>query len=291
MNSSPSIVWFRNDLRIADNPALTAAIARGAGVLGLFILDTSAERRGPGEASLWWRRESMTGLADALDRLGVPLLILRGDPAALLPDLAARLGAGAVFWNRRYGGAERHLDSMLKSALRAEGRIVETFNASLLREPWDVRSQAGTPMKVFTPYWRASLALGPFAAPLPVPAPAEMRLVPPAHEAMISAADILTIATTPDWSGGLAAAWQPGEAAARDLLGAFIDGGLRGYAALRDRPDRDHTSRLSPYLAAGDISPRQILHALRFAAAVDDIPPDDVAKFEAEVGARVFLSS
>lgn len=289
MNDSPSIVWFRTDLRIADNPALTAAIARGKPVLGLFIQDTDGGRRLPGGASLWWLRESLPVLADALDRLGVPLLILKSDPGTLLPHLARRLGAGAVFWNRRYGGAERQLDSMLKDRLRAGGRIVETFNSLLLREPWQVRSQAGMPMKVFTPYWRASLALGPFDAPLPAPPPAGARMALPAHEAAISSADILRITTRPDWSTGLADTWQPGEAGARARLGDFIDSGLNGYAALRDRPDRESTSRLSPYLAAGNISPRQIIHALRFAAVAEDrLASDDIAKFEAEIGWREF---
>lgn len=289
MNNGPSLLWFRTDLRITDNPALTAALQRGEGVIGLYVLDTGADRRPLGGASLWWLRESLLRLSESLAALGIPLLVVKGDAAQLLPDIVAHTEAGAVYWNRRYGGPERVLDAALKAAFKNNGITVDTFNSHLLREPWEVRSQAGTPMKVFTPFWRAAQALGPFASPLAAPTGVARPCALPDHPAAIRPEDILRITASPDWSLGMAAAWQPGEAGARAQLQRFIDGGLTGYAEHRDRPDRENTSRLSPWLAFGEIGPRQIVAAVRFAGAADErLSARDIAKFESEIGWREF---
>ena len=287
MNNAPTLYWFRADLRLADNPALTAAMARGAPLACVYVLD-DGPRRPMGGASRWWLHHSLAALDAALRAHGNRLWLFRGDPASLLPALAGHLDAGLVVWNRRYGKPGRDLDAALKAELKAAGRTVETFNAALLREPWEVRTTTGTPMKVFTPFWRAARALGPFAPPLP--APAALPPAPPALPGAVPLEALGLLPVKPDWAGGLRATWQPGEAGAQARLTEFLEGGLSGYAELRDRPDRDNTSRLSPYLAFGEIGPRQIVQAadLLESSGTARFSPADNAKFQSELGWREF---
>ena len=290
MNNAPTLLWFRNDLRISDNPALLAAAARGAPVLGLYILDTAGDRRPMGAASRWWLQHSLTRLGESLAALGSRLVVLEGDPETLLPATVAALGAKAVVWNRRYGAAERRLDGALKETLRGRGVSVESFNASLLREPWEVRSQAGAPMKVFTPFWKAARAQGPFAAPLAAPGPMPALGDLPPLPGQIDLADVFHLNAPVDWTLEMATTWQPGEAGAQARLAAFLSGGLRGYAEDRNRPDRTSTSFLSPHLAFGEIGPRQIIQTSTFAVESGESPAgtDDLTKFFSEVGWREF---
>jgi deoxyribodipyrimidine photo-lyase len=287
MTARPSLHWFRTDLRLSDNPALIAAAGREAPLACVYILD-DGPRKPIGAAARWWLHHSLAALAGALAARGGALWLLRGDPATLLPALARRLDAGLVTWSRRYDKPGRDLDATLKAQLRADGHAVETFNAALLREPWEVRSAAGTPMKVFTPFWRAARASGPF--PAPRPAPVRLPAPPLSPPELLPLAGLGLLPTRPDWAGGLRATWQPGEAAALDRLAAFLDGGLSGYAEKRDRPDGDFTSRLSPHLAFGEIGPRQILHAadLALEARTTGFSISDHAKFGAELGWREF---
>ena len=288
MSNAPTLVWFRTDLRLADNPALRRAAERGAPLVCLYILDEGGDRRPPGGASRWWLHQSLAALAQDLARHSVTLHLLRGDPARIVPDLARRCGAGLVVWNRRYGAAERALDGALKNDLKAGGVAAESFNSHLLREPWQVKGAAtGQPYKVFTPYWKASLALGAFEAPLPAPG----GLTGWAGDVGGLPLDALgLLPTRPDWAGGLRATWTPGEAGARARLAAFLDRDIRGYAERRDMPAESVTSRLSPHLAFGEIGPRQIVQALAFARSAGDTPASerDEAKFLSELGWREF---
>ena len=289
MNNGPTILWFRSDLRLFDNHALIRAAERGTPVLPVYILDEGGDRRPLGGASRWWLHHSLQALAAALAGLGLRLRVFRGDPAVLIPNLVRFTGAGLVVWNRRFCAEERALDTAIKADLKAQGIAAESFNSHLLREPWQVSGGTGQPYKVFTPYWKASLALGPFPSPLPAPrgplAPAE---TPPLPETDLT--DLALLPTRPDWAGGLRAAWTPGEAGARAALATFINATSRGYAERRDVPGVLSTSRLSPHLTFGEISPRQIMQALDFTMAEGRTPasPRDKAKFEAEVGWREF---
>jgi deoxyribodipyrimidine photo-lyase len=281
--------WFRNDLRLADNPALLAA-AEAERLVTLFIDETDSGLRARGGAARWWLHHSLARLDESLAARGGRLVIARGEARMLVPAIAGALGADLVTWSRRYGGAERDLDGAIKAGLRDAGIRAESFNNHLLHEPWQIRSKAGGPMRVFSPFWRAACAMGPPAMPLPAPA----RLPPPGPCPALpgeSALDALALLPTgPDWAGGLRAAWVPGEAGAAARLDAFLDGGLAGYAGNRDRPDLAATSRLSPHLAFGEISPRQVWHAVEFAARAGRSPASgrDVEKFLAELGWREF---
>jgi deoxyribodipyrimidine photo-lyase len=290
--TSPGIVWFRNDLRLADQPALTAAVERGGPVLCLFIHDEDSPRLRPlGGASKWWLGSSLAALDKALAAKGTRLVIMRGPAQTVIDEIVALTGAGAVFWTRRYGAEERGIDATIKASLKARGITASTFNGQLLNEPWEVTTKIGGPVKVFTPYWRAARARGEPAAPLPVPKRIIPAALPPALEAKaLAIADLGFEPTRPDWAGGMRAEWQPGEVGAAMRLEAFLDHALNGYGENRNLPDHTSTSKLSPHLRFGEISPRQIWHAAHsaFLAGRTGAPQADLDKFLAEIGWREF---
>jgi len=254
---SPSIVWLRRDLRLDDNPALAAAIQRGAPVVPVFILDPREEIGG---ASRWWLHGSLSALSESLGRLGAPLILRRGAPQDVLHALAGELGAGAVFWNRIYEPQAIARDKALKASFRENGIEVRSFNASLLAEPREVKTGSGDPYKVFTPFWRA-LSQVPFDIPLPAPG----KLAGVGDVATENLAGWNLLPAKPDWAAGLRETWTPGEAGARSRFEAFVERAMDDYPLARDLPDREGTSRLSPHLHWGEISPRRIWHGVRHA--------------------------
>ncbi len=290
MTSRPALLWFRDDLRLSDNPALRASIDHGP-LICLYILDTSAARRPLGGAARWWLSRSLLALSKAIAAKGGELLILRGDPAEELPRIVREAEIGYVAWNRRYDGAAIALDKALKAKLAETGVEVESFNANLLNEPWQVETKAGGPFKVFTPYWRAVRERGEPAAPLPPSTQLSKARLPAAlRKQSLTVADLALEPTAPDWAGGLREAWTPGEGGAQDRLSAFLDETLKGYREARDLPDRLSTSRLSPHLRFGEIGPRQIWHATKAALETGETPGSagDVDKFFSEIGWREF---
>jgi deoxyribodipyrimidine photo-lyase len=262
--TAPVLFWFRQDLRLADNPGLALALASGHPVLPVYILDD--ETPGPwriGAAARWWLHHSLAALERSLADRGAPLILRRGGAAAALDALIDEAGAAGVFWNRCYEPSAVARDKAIKAALLARGLRVESANASLLAEPWTVANQSGQPYRVFTPYWRALRArppVVPIAAPTSIAAPARR---PPS--AML--ADWRLTPQAPDWAGGLRESWQPGEAGARARVAAFLAAGLLDYDATRNRPEPGGTSQLSPHLHWGEIGPRQVWHAALAAAA------------------------
>jgi deoxyribodipyrimidine photo-lyase len=266
---TPTIVWFRQDLRLQDNPALAAAVARGAPLLPVYILDEEGEGSWRmGGAARWWLHRSLAALDRSLRARGSRLTVLRGDSGTVLRGLARDLDAGAVYWNRRYEPAVTARDAAIKQALSAEGLDVRSFNGELLREPHAVLNQQGRPFQVFTPYWRRCLAL-PVAAPIALkakafPAPPENVPAggdgagPPAGLSLEVSLDSLGLLPKIPWDAGFSAHWEPGEEAASKRLKAFAHRALSGYREGRDLPARDGTSCLSPHLHFGEISPRQI---------------------------------
>lgn len=276
--TSPSLVWFRDDLRLADNPALRAALDRDEPVIALYVLDEESPQVRPfGGAARWWLHNSLASLDERLRDRGGALVLRRGPADRVVRETVADVGAGAVFWNRRYGGAERAIDSSLKSSLRADGLEVTSFAASLLHEPWTVKTGSGTPYSVFTPFWRACLALPAPRAPLPEP-----RTVESPHRA--PASDLLDdwelLPTRPDWAGGLRETWEPGELAARRRLRHFLDEDLADYDRARDEPSAGATSMLSPHLRWGEISPFAVWH--------EAVGVDGAGGFLSELGWREF---
>ncbi|WP_433875511.1 cryptochrome/photolyase family protein [Sinomonas atrocyanea] len=282
-----ALVWFRDDLRVRDNPALRAALVHGPTV-ALYVLDESSPGIRPlGGAARWWLHHGLEDLASSLEHLGVPLVLRRGPAAAVVPEVAAQARAELVVWNRRYGAPERRADTAVKSLVRAAGREAESFQASLLHEPWEVATQQGNHYKVFTPFWK-ELSGRDHRHPLPMPRP--QREAPgrvPRGEDLSSWA---LLPRDPDWSRPLAQAWTPGEAAGLEALKDFVgpdtaDSALVEYPEARDLPGRPATSRLSPYLRWGHVSPFQVWHAVadRRRAA-----PEGSAVFASELGWREF---
>jgi deoxyribodipyrimidine photo-lyase len=169
MTEHPAIVWFRDDLRLADNPALSAAAQSKRPVIALYVLEDGGRNLRPhGGAGRWWLAGSLRALSDGLRRLGLPLILRRGQAEEILLGIARETNADTVYWNRRYGPAAS-VDRDIEAALARNGIRVETFAASLLFEPGKVQSKSGAPMRVFTPFWRAALALGEPRRPLPAP--------------------------------------------------------------------------------------------------------------------------
>lgn len=257
MSLAPILVWFRQDLRLADNPALGAAIEAGAPIVPVYILDDETPGRWKrGGASRWWLHHSLASLARDLEKRGAKLVLRRGEAKAVLAKLIAETKARGVYWNRCYEPFAVNRDTALKADLDAKGLAARSFNASLLFEPLTVTSKAGTPFRVFTPFWRACLAAP--SPPLPKPAPKKIPFpeVAPKSETLES---WKLPPTKPDWAGGFGI-WRPGEAGAQDRLADFV-AKLDAYAGARDRPDIEATSRLSAHLHFGEISPRQCFHA------------------------------
>jgi deoxyribodipyrimidine photo-lyase len=257
----------------------------------VYIHDPDAAgERPPGGAARWWLHASLQALDAALAAQGGTLLILQGDARAALPALVTETGAQAVHWNRRYGLAQRETDGAIKSDLRARSVEVESHNGLLLNEPWTVLNQSGQPFKVFTAYWRACRPKDP-PPPLPEPERLIFQRLPAALVRRAGNLDALGLAPrAPDWSAGLRAAWPAGEAAALARLATFLADGLDHYADERDEPALSATSRLSPYLAVGAISPRQVWTALRAAVHAQPSARRSAAaeKFTSELGWREF---
>lgn len=254
--ASPSLVWFRDDLRLADHPALRAAIERDEPLIALYVLDEESDGvREIGGAARWWLHHSLASLRDRLHDKGATLILRRGTAADVVPQVVADTGAGAVFWNRRYGGPEREIDAGLKARLREDGLTVESFAANLLYEPWTVRTGSGTPYGVYTPFSRAVQKLPSPRDPLPEPREISGLRTRAASDDLD---DWALLPTKPDWAQGLRDTWEPGEPAARARLREFLDDDLGEYSKYRDEFAGGVTSNLSPRLRWGELSPYQV---------------------------------
>ncbi len=278
---SASLVWFRNDLRLADNPALIAGLGSGRPVIPLYILDEDTPGVRPmGAASRWWLHHSLLSLDASLRSLGSRLILRRGAAEQVIEEVAAEYDASAVYWNRSYDQAPRERDERVKQSLVGRGVSADGLKGNLLYEPWEVKTAAGGPFKVFTAFWRACRALPSPGAGMPTP-----KSLPAPKKWFASDAldDWNLLPSAPDWAGGMRATWTPGEAAAARRLSSFLDTSLANYRQARDLPAVPATSRLSPHLAFGEISPRQIWRAAttRGMSAASE-------KFLSEVGWREF---
>ncbi len=314
---NPTIVWFRQDLRLQDNPALHAALTRGAPIVPVFIYDEAGEGAWPlGGASRWWLHHSLAALVESLLARGSRLVLARGDSSVVLTELIRKTGADAVYWNRRYEPAVMTRDASIKSGLAGRGIDVRSFNAALLNEPHAIANKQGKPFQVFTPYWRHCLTL-PVAPPLhlgraKLPAPerwprslelSALELLPRIpwdagftatwikgkDGALVSASGGMSRgelglgASLCHLSAGASAPGSPGEAGAAQRLKLFTAAAMEHYSAQRNHPAVPGTSRLSPHLHFGEVSPRQIWAALREASAESGVFPPNL-------GATVFLS-
>jgi deoxyribodipyrimidine photo-lyase len=254
--ASPVLLWLRRELRLTDNPALEAAMATGRPVLPVFVLDeTSPGAWAPGGASRWWLHHSLAALQADLVSRGAPLVLRRGRFEEVIPRLAAETGAGEV-----HAGipTEPWAREAYRRTLAALGPVkLRCHMTALLHHPDALRTQAGGPYGVFSPFARAFRAAGP--VPMASAAPARIPGGPEVASDRLEDWGLLPRA--PDWAGELREGWVPGEAGAQARLAAFVAERIGRYRGERDLPGEDSTSRLSPYFAFGEISPRQVWHA------------------------------
>jgi len=261
---STAILWFRQDLRLSDNPALAHALSHYERVIPLFIHapDESAPWQ-PGAASRWWLHHSLAALDRSLRERGTRLVLRNSPSLDALQQLIHESQAQAVLWNRLYEPVHIARDRQIKQTLREQGVTVESFNAVLLFEPWQVVKGNGDPYRVFTPYWKACQQRGLTEATVMAPE----RLPPLSPSLGSEKLDTLGLLPTLPWDSGFSTLWQPGEAGAHQQLARFLDDALHHYESGRDIPAEANTSRLSPALHFGEIGPRQLVAAItQFAA-------------------------
>jgi deoxyribodipyrimidine photo-lyase len=277
---APTIVLFRRDLRIDDNAALAAAADRGAPVVALYILDDRAKGLRPiGAASRWWLHHSLEALGRRLGEAGVKLFLARGRTGEVVDKAIAATAADCVLWNRRYDPAEAAIDAELKTGLREKGLTAQSFDGALLHEPSLLKTGSGGSYKVYTPFWKATAEKIDVRDPVDRPGAVDgwrgeldsLRLE-----------DLDLLPANPDWATGLREHWTPGEEGAQARLREFVERDLGGYERQRDFPSQPATSRLSPHLAFGEITPFQIFASLRKSKS------SGTSKFRSEIGWREF---
>ncbi len=280
MSAPIAIHWFRQDLRIADNPALTAA-AKAGNVLPIYILDDgNAGDHAAGAASRWWLHHSLAALNSSL---AGQLSVYRGNPLDILEDLVQRFGVASIHWNRCYEPWRIDRDTVIKQRLKAMGIVVESHNGSLLWEPWTIKKGDGTPYRVFTPFYRKGcLQAQQPRKPLPVPCNAAYFH----DEAGSVGLEALDLLPRTRWDQKLEPHWVIGENGANDRFKEFLDEGLIGYKEGRNFPARPHVSRLSPHLHFGEISPNRVWYSVRNLGEELDID-----HFCSELGWREFSYS
>lgn len=285
-NERPCIVWFRTDLRLADHAALNAAVESGAPIIALYVLDEE-RRNGPrplGGASHWWLAQSLRALDASLREIGSRLVRRRGRAEEIIPALAREVDAKAVYWIKIPIAQDAAIANAVGEALTEDGIATFRCPADLLASPMAIRNKEGQGLRVFTPFWRRVQALGDPPAPLQTP----QAIRPGPQVASDDLDDWELEPHRPDWAGGLRETWVPGEAGALTALDSFLESGAQGYATNRDRMDRIGTSRLSPHLRFGEVSPRQVWHAARFAADREPALSSHLDKFLSELGWREF---
>ncbi len=249
-----SIVWFRQDLRLADNAGLSAAASAGP-VLALYVLDDAAAGAwAMGGAHRWWLHHSLQALAADLAELGVPLVLRRGDAASIIAELAEATGVGSVHAGHMAEPWARTQDQAVEHGL-PPGVTMSRHRTATLFDFGAVKTKTGGDYGIFTPFARAARTLGAPQAPLP--APSKLR---PLQAKSDTLDDWGLLPTKPDWAAGFRATWRPGEKTAQARAKTFMAERLSGYHAGRNTPGEDLTSMLSPHLHWGELSPAQLWH-------------------------------
>lgn len=273
-----TICWFRQDLRIADHPALSHACSQGE-VIPVFILDQ--DDRKLGGASKWWLHHSLKALEKTLGAL----IVKSGNPKSVLDDLAKQYEADAIYWNRSYEPHSVNRDTELKTHFKTQGIEVQSFTGSVLYEPWEIETGTGGPYKVYTPFWKSIQAKG-FPKPLPAPI-ISLAKIEVDHNA-IDKLDLLP--NNPNWAKDWETLWTPGENGAHLQTETFLEHGINGYGELRNRPDLPNVSRLSPHIHFGEISPRSLVAISSFFVDKVQKYASDINKFQAEIAWRDFAN-
>lgn len=285
MTEKTALIWFRQDLRLADNPALHYAVENGYSIIPIYILDDgNAADWAMGGASRWWTHRALESLNKDLDG---KLTFFKGRADEILPELVTEIGAKAVFWNRCYEPWRIKRDKEIKETLQDQDITVESFNGSLLWEPWEILKNDGTPYKVFTPYYRKG-CLNTRDPKTPIDQPKSLDLVTIQASDISVSLDDLNLLPSIQWYDDMDALWDVSENGALNRLNDFLDEGLSGYKELRNNPSLPNVSRLSPYLHHGQISPRQVWYMAKSYAAANSVSDSDIDHFCSELGWREF---
>lgn len=284
-----SVVWFRNDLRLDANPALDRALRCGPPVLCVYLYENGlSDIREPGAASKWWLNKSLIQLDNRLKEKGGRLFLKRCDgasPKEILQAISDQYKIQGIYWNRRYSPKLRNIDQDVKEWAKGEGITAESFNGSLLCEPWEIKTNDGNPYKVFTPFWKS------LASAYERTHPEKLTSGEFVSDVCDDVTNWALHPTKPDWSTGLEKCWTPGEAGAHERLENFLENTLKGYDEKRDRPDKVSTSMLSPHLAFGEISPQQIWTATKHLMEHNSALESDGWAFLREIGWRDFSNT
>jgi deoxyribodipyrimidine photo-lyase len=264
MTSSASIVFFQNDLRMRDNPVLAAAVHRGNPLICLFVWNPDASGYAKaGAASRWWLYHSLHTLADNLAKAGNTLILRIGHAPEVIAGLVRHLGVIHLYWNLACEPTAFEEEQKILTFHESEHAKAALFHGNTLVDPSTVRAQAQQPYSVFTPFWKRFQTHSTLEPPVHAP-----RHLPPALSAKVQSNSLASLKLLPvfDWAQGLREAWSPGEDGAQSLLRKFLQAPVQSYETDRNRPDISRTSHLSPHLHFGEISPRDIWHALDRAA-------------------------
>jgi len=284
----PVIVWFRQDLRLADNPALAWAASTGRPMLLIYVLEVDpSEKWALGAASKWWLHKSLVSLGKDIAARGARLILRRGDASVIIPEIARSTGAAAAVWNRCYEPHAVLRDAALKQTLATDGLDVQSFNGAVWAEPWKIKNNAGQPFKVFTPFWK-SLRAVPKRSVVATPTRFPGMKGHPTSDDLDSWA---LLPDKPNWAAGFEDVWTPGETGAHTALDAFIEDRLSGYASDRNLLGAGSTSRLSPHLHFGEVSPVQVGETIGAAVARQPGLENDAEKFLSELAWREFSIS
>ena len=277
-----TVVWLREDLRLTDNPALHFAASQGD-VCPVFIYP-----EGLGAASYWWLHHSLTKLSNDLSEFGITLILKTGDATQVLANICEGLSATRLVWNRVYSPQGVEAGRQVKEYFSESAIELKSFSAQLLIEPTQILTKQGTPFKVFTPFWRNCLSTLAVKPGLDIPIFSQAEDPPKVNLNSERLIDWALLPTAPDWSTGIAQRWRPGELGAQTRWQAFLDGGVTNYKEGRDIPSEENTSMLSPHLAFGEISPRQIWFDTHAAMAAGELDSSNGNKFLSEIGWREF---
>lgn len=278
-----SIVWFRNDLRLADNLALDAAIKTNQPILPIFIYDTNTAKE-LGAASKWWLHKSLIELKKNLQEIGADLIIKSGNATKIITEIALTHKASNVFWNRRYDNNGILQDTTIKEQLLNQNIACKSFNSYLLFEPQTIKNKQGEYFKVFSAFWKHCLSNN--QPPKPLQKPIFLKFQNDL-KTLSDTVESLELLPNHSWINNLDNHWQPGEKNAAQTFENFLNSNLNNYTINRDYPLLDSTSKLSPHLRFGEISPRQIWHTINNYIAANKLE-NDGAKFISELGWREF---
>ena len=247
------IFWFRQDLRLNDNLALCEVIHKCNTVLPIYIFDDNIKLGG---ASKWWLHHSLNSLKKSLKELNSDLYFFKGIPKKILNQLADKHDIKNIYWNRLYDPYSVNRDSEIKTNLINKNINVQSFNASLINEPWEIKNKSNSFFKVFTPYWNTCLEEG---KGIELKNKIEkIKALPLNIDNSLKLKDLKLYPKNSNWTKNLSTHWIPGEKQAKENLDIFKNTIIDNYDEGRDRPDRNYTSKLSPHLHFGEISPKRI---------------------------------